>query len=208
MITIALSKGRILKQTLPLLINAKIAPKQSPDDSRSLIIDSENPNVRFIIVRSSDAPTYVRLGAADIGIVGKDTLMEMEGAGVMEIDDLKIAQCRLCLATKKDYQPHAKNGRIKVATKYVNVARQYFSSIGQQVDLIKLYGSMELAPLVDLSDMILDLVDSGQTLKANGLVETTTIAHISSRLVVNKTAFKMKQQELHPLISALKSGIK
>ncbi len=204
-ITIALSKGRIFKQTLPLLAAAGIEPTDDPETSRKLILDTTVPQVKLVIIRATDVPTYVQWGAADLGVAGKDTLLEHGGDGLYEPLDLKIAQCRLMVAGA----PNASlsGHRLRIATKYVNSARNYFSARGQQVEIIKLYGSMELAPLVGLSDLIVDLVESGNTLKANGLVPLEHICDISSRLVVNKAAWKMKHHSILQLVSALEHAV-
>jgi len=183
-LTIALSKGRIFEQTLPLLANAGIEPLDDPETSRKLILETSNPKVKFVIIRASDVPTYVQYGAADLGVAGKDVLLEHGGEGLYEPLDLQIARCRLMVAGLPDTQPPTSR-RLRIATKYVHSAERYFAAKGQQVEIIKLYGSMELAPLVGLADLIVDLVESGNTLKANGLVPLEHIADISSRLVVN-----------------------
>lgn len=189
-LTIALSKGRIYKETLPLLAQADIVPAEDPETSRKLILDTNRPDVKLVIVRASDVPTYVEYGAADLGVAGKDVLMEHGGEALYEPLDLNIARCRLMVAGKPDaLQP---GRRLRIATKYVQSTRRYYAAKGEQVEIIKLYGSMELAPLVGLADAIVDVVDTGNTLKANGLVPLEHIADISSRLVVNKAAMKMK----------------
>ena len=210
-ITIALSKGRIFEETLPLLAAAGIVPKENPEESRKLIIETNRPDVRVVIVRASDTPTYVQYGAADLGIAGKDVLLEHGGAGLYQPLDLEIAKCRLCVAVPKgfDYQAAVKQGaRLRVATKYITTAREHFSEKGVHVDLIKLYGSMELAPLVGLADAIVDLVSSGGTLKANNLEVAEEMIDISSRLVVNQAALKMKRDILQPVIDAFAGAIK
>ncbi|MFN3751982.1 MAG: ATP phosphoribosyltransferase [Thiobacillus sp.] len=202
-ITLALSKGRIFEETLPLLAAAGITPSESPESSRKLIIGTNRPDVRLIIVRASDVPTYVQYGAADLGIAGKDVLNEHGGRGLYQPLDLKIAQCRMMVAVREgyDYEGTVRQGaRIRVATKYVNAAREHFAGKGVHIDLIKLYGSMELAPLVGLSDVIVDLVSTGGTLKANGLVAVEHISDISSRLVVNQAALKLKRGVIQPVI--------
>ncbi|WP_374404521.1 ATP phosphoribosyltransferase [Niveibacterium sp.] len=204
-ITLALSKGRIFEDTLPLLAAAGITPIDDPEKSRKLIIDTNRPDVRLVIVRASDTPTYVQYGAADLGIAGKDVLIEHGGAGLYQPLDLKIARCRMCVAVPNgfDYAAAVQRGaRIRVATKYMQTARDHFASKGVHVDLIKLYGSMELAPLVGLADAIVDLVSSGGTLRANNLVEVEEIMAISSRLVVNQASLKMKHALLQPVIDA------
>ncbi|MCU0811170.1 MAG: ATP phosphoribosyltransferase [Thiobacillaceae bacterium] len=210
-ITIALSKGRIFEETLPLLAAAGITPAENPESSRKLIIDTNRPDVRLIIVRASDVPTYVQYGAADMGIAGKDVLNEHGGMGLYQPLDLRIARCRMMVAVREgyDYVGKVKQGaRIRVATKYVNAARDHFAAKGVHIDLIKLYGSMELAPLVGLSDVIVDLVSTGGTLKANGLVAVEHIADISSRLVVNQASLKTKRTELQPMFEAFAGAIR
>ena len=199
--TIAISKGRILKESLPLLALARIIPREDPEISRKLVIATNQPGVRLIIIRATDVPTYVEYGAADAGIAGKDVLMEYNGDGLYEPLDLKIARCRMMLAGVRNSQ--AGHTRLRVATKYVNSTLKYFSDQGRQVEIIKLYGSMELAPLLGLADRIVDLVDTGNTLKANGLVPLEKIADISSRLIVNKAAMKMKRDVIKPFIEQL-----
>ncbi|MEW6512847.1 MAG: ATP phosphoribosyltransferase [Pseudomonadota bacterium] len=210
MITIALSKGRIFEETLPLLAAAGIVPNENPEQSRKLIIGTNRSDVRVVIVRASDVPTYVQYGAADLGIAGKDVLIEHGGAGLYQPLDLKIAQCRMCVATPAgfDYAAAVRRGaRLRVATKYINTARAHFAAKGVHVDLIKLYGSMELAPLAGLADAIVDLVSSGGTLKANNLVEVEDIMPISSRLVVNQASLKMKRGLLQPVIHSFESAL-
>jgi len=210
-ITIALSKGRIFEETLPLLAAAGITPAENPESSRKLIIDTNRPDVRLIIVRASDVPTYVQYGAADMGIAGKDVLNEHGGIGLYQPLDLRIARCCMMVAVREgyDYAGKVKQGaRIRVATKYVNAARDHFAAKGVHIDLIKLYGSMELAPLVGLSDVIVDLVSTGGTLKANGLVAVEHIADISSRLVVNQASLKTKRTELQPMFEAFAGAIR
>jgi len=209
-ITIALSKGRIFEETLPLLAAAGIVPQENPESSRKLIISTNRPDVRVVIVRASDTPTYVQYGAADVGIAGKDVLLEHGGAGLYQPLDLKIARCRMCVAAPAgfDYQQAVKRGaRLSVATKYLHTAREHFADKGVHVDLIKLYGSMELAPLVGLADAIVDLVSSGNTLKANNLVVVEEILEISSRLIVNQAALKMKRGILQPLLEAFAGAV-
>ena len=206
MLTIALSKGRVFDETLPLLAAAGIAPAEDPETSRKLIIDSNRPDVRFIIVRASDVPTYVQRGAADLGVSGKDVLLEHGGEGLYQPVDLGIGRCRMVVAAKAsfDYEGALKRGaRLSVATKYVMTAREHFAAKGMHVDLIKLYGSMELAPLVGLADAIVDLVSSGMTLKANGLVAVEEIMAISARLIVNPAALKLKRDSVQPVLDAL-----
>jgi ATP phosphoribosyltransferase len=201
-ITIALSKGRILDETLPLLARAGIVPAEDPARTRKLIIGTSRPDVNIVVVRATDVPTYVQYGAAAVGVAGKDVLMEHGGAGLYEPLDLGIARCRLMLAGRPDHAPGAE--RLRIATKFVNITQRYFAAQGRQVEIIKLYGSMELAPLVGLSDYIVDLVDTGNTLKANGLAPIELIAQISSRLVVNKAAMKMQHTGIQHLIEALR----
>lgn len=209
-ITLALSKGRIFEETLPLLAAAGITPTENPESSRKLIIGTNRDDVRLIIVRASDVPTYVQYGAADLGIAGKDVLNEHGGNGLYQPLDLQIAKCRMMVAVREgyDYAGTVKQGaRIRVATKYVNAARDHFAGKGVHIDLIKLYGSMELAPLVGLSDVIVDLVSTGGTLKANGLVAVEHISDISSRLIVNQAALKLKRNLIQPVIDAFASAV-
>lgn len=204
-LTLALSKGRIFEETLPLLEAAGIRVTEDPETSRKLILATNDPMVRVIIVRASDVPTYVQYGAADFGVAGKDVLVEHGGAGLYQPIDLEIAKCRMSVAVSVgfDYATAVRQGaRLRVATKYTEIARQHFASKGVHVDLIKLYGSMELAPLVGLSDAIVDLVSTGNTLKANHLVEVEHIMDISSRLVVNQAALKLKRERLQPILEA------
>ena len=203
-LTIALSKGRIFKETLPLLAAAGITPQDDPDSSRKLILDTNHADVKLVIIRASDVPTYVAYGAADVGVAGKDVLMEYGGDGLYEPLDLKIARCRLMVAG----QEGAGSGhrRTRIATKYVNSTRRYYADRREQVEIIKLYGSMELAPLVGLADLIVDVVDTGNTLKANGLKPLEHIADISSRLVVNKASMKMKHARVTDLIDKLRAA--
>lgn len=205
-ITIALSKGRIFKETLPLLEAAGITPKDDPEKSRKLILDTNQDDVKLVIIRATDVPTYVQYGAADLGVAGKDVLMEHGGDGLYELVDLNIAKCKLMTAGMVDFVPH--EGRLRVATKFVNVARQYFAEQGKQVEVIKLYGSMELGPIVGLSDLIVDVVDTGNTLKANGLKPMDFIADISSRLVVNKASLKMKHDRIQKMVEQMKQAVK
>lgn len=209
-ITIALSKGRIFEETLPLLAAAGIVPADNPESSRKLIIETNCPDVRLLIVRATDAPTYVQHGAADLGIVGKDVLLEHGGEGLYQPLDLEIARCRLSVATRDgfDYETASRpGGRIRVATKYIESAKAHFAEKGVHVDLIKLYGSMELAPLVGLADAIVDLVSTGGTLRANGLVEVEHIRDISSRLVVNQASLKLKHERIQPMLDAFAGAI-
>ena len=209
-LTLALSKGRIFEETLPLLAAAGIVPDDDPESSRKLIITTNRPEVRLVIVRATDTPTYVQYGAADLGIAGKDVLIEHGGAGLYQPLDLNIARCRMCVATRADFDYAAvarPGGRIRVATKYINTAKAHFAAKGMHVDLIKLYGSMELAPLVGLADAIVDLVSSGGTLRANNLVEAEDIMPISSRLVVNQAALKLKGELIRPLLDAFAGAV-
>jgi ATP phosphoribosyltransferase len=204
-LTLALSKGRIFEETLPLLEAAGITVTEDPETSRKLILSTNDPLLRVIIVRASDVPTYVQHGAADFGVAGKDVLLEHGGEGLYQPIDLNIAKCRMSVAVSAgfDYASAVKQGaRLRVATKYTETARQHFAAKGVHVDLIKLYGSMELAPLVGLSDAIVDLVSTGSTLKANKLVEVEHMMDISSRLVVNQAALKLKRERLQPIIDA------
>lgn len=205
-ITIALSKGRIFKETLPLLAAAGIVPTDDPEKSRKLILDTNHDDVKLVIIRATDVPTYVQYGAADLGVAGKDVLLEHGGDGLYELVDLKIAKCKLMTAGKNDFVPG--EGRLRIATKFVNVARDYFAQQGQQVEVIKLYGSMELGPIVGLSDLIVDVVDTGNTLKANGLKPIDHIADISSRLVVNKASLKMKHDRIQTMVDQLRGAVK
>ena len=210
MITLALSKGRIFEETLPLLRAAGIEVAEDPEKSRKLIIGTNRPDVRVVLVRASDVPTYVQYGGADLGVTGKDTLIEHGGSGLYQPLDLRIAKCRMSVATRADfdYANAVKQGsRIRVATKYTLTARQHFSDKGVHVDVIKLYGSMELAPLTGLADAIVDLVSSGNTLRANHLVEVEEIMQISARLVVNQAALKLKREPIRAIIDAFASAI-
>ncbi|MEY4013711.1 MAG: phosphoribosyltransferase [Pseudomonadota bacterium] len=205
MITLALSKGRIFNETLPMLKSVGIEPLERPDESRKLVLPTSLAHVRLLIVRASDVPTYVQYGAADLGVAGSDVLVEHGGEGLYQPVDLRIGRCRMCLAapTGFDLQAQLRRGsRLSVATKYVETTRRYFAQRGMHADLIKLYGSMELAPLVGLADVIVDLVSTGATLKANGLEAFETIAEVSSRLVVNQAALKLRFEELDPLVRA------
>lgn len=204
-ITIALAKGRILRDTLPLLEHAGIELRDDPDTSRKLILDTNHEQVKVVLIRATDVPTYVQWGAADLGVAGKDTLIEHGGEGLYEPLDLKIAQCRLMVAGRPEASLEGQ--RLRIATKYVRAAKQHFAAKGQQVEIIKLYGSMELAPLVGLSDLIVDLVESGNTLKANGLVPLEHILDISSRLVVNKASWKMKHETITALVDAIGEAV-
>jgi ATP phosphoribosyltransferase len=204
-ITVALSKGRIFKEALPLLAAAGITPLEDPETSRKLILETSQPQVRLVIIRATDVPTYVQWGAADLGVAGKDVLMEHGGEGLYEPLDLRIARCRMMVAGVKDATLGGR--RLRIATKYVQSTRRHFAAQGKQVEVIKLYGSMELAPLVGLADLIVDLVESGSTLKANGLVPLEHIADISSRLVVNKASWKMKHRTVMGLIETLRAAV-
>jgi ATP phosphoribosyltransferase len=210
-LTLALSKGRIFEETLPLLQAAGITVTEDPETSRKLILPTNLPNVRVIIVRATDVPTYVQYGAADFGVTGKDGLLEHGGEGLYQPIDLNIAKCRMSVAVQAgfDYANAVHHGaRLRVATKYVQIAREHFASKGVHVDLIKLYGSMELAPLVGLADAIVDLVSTGSTLRANNLVEVEHIMDISSRLVVNQAALKLKRESLQPILDAFEKASK
>ena len=218
MITLALSKGRIFEETLPLLRAAGIEVLDDPEKSRKLILDTNHPDVRVLVVRATDVPTYVQFGGADMGITGKDTLLEhgsdwggaRNGAGLYQPLDLQIAKCRISVAVRADfdYASAVRQGsRLKVATKYVAIARDFFANKGVHVDLIKLYGSMELAPLVGMADAIVDLVSTGNTLKANQLIEVEHILDISSRLVVNQAALKLKREPMRKIIDAFASAV-
>jgi len=209
-ITLALSKGRILDETLPLLEAAGIAPAEDPETSRKLIVPTRRAGVRLVLVRASDTPTYVQYGAADLGIAGKDVLYEHGGAGLYQPLDLRIAACRMVVAVRDgfDYARAVRQGaRLRVATKYLRVAREHFAAKGVHVDLIRLYGSMELAPLTGLADAIVDLVATGNTLRANALHAVEDIMPISSRLIVNQAALKLKRERLQPLIEAFETAV-
>ncbi len=204
-LTIALSKGRIFKDTLPLLAHAGIEPLDDPEKSRKLILDTNQEDVKLVVIRATDVPTFVEYGAADLGVAGKDVLMEHGGEGLYEPLDLNIARCRLMVAGPKDgVEP---SGRLRIATKFVNSTRRYYAAQGKQVEIIKLYGSMELAPLVGLADRIVDLVDTGNTLKANGLAPLEHIADISSRLIVNKASLKMKHDRVQTFIDRIAEAV-
>jgi ATP phosphoribosyltransferase len=205
MVTIALSKGRIYEETRPLLEAAGIVPAEDPEVSRKLILPTGTPGVRVIIVRASDVPTYVQYGAADLGVAGRDLLIEHGGRGLYQPLDLGIARCRMMVAVPEDFDYPAavrKGARLRVATKYIQIAREHFAAKGVHVDLIKLYGSMELAPLVGLADAIVDLVDTGSTLRANRLKAVEEILAVSSRLIVNPASMKVKRAQVLPLIEA------
>ena len=204
MITIALSKGRIFSETMPILNAAGIYCEESPETSRKLVLKTNDEGIQLIIVRASDVPTYVEWGGADLGIAGKDILDEYQGVGLYQPLDLNIAKCKMMVACRKDfnYEENVKKGmRLRVASKYVNAARNHFAKKGLHIDLIKLYGSMELAPIVGLSDVIVDLVSSGKTLEANQLVAVEEIGEISSRLIVNKASLKINREILQPMIN-------
>jgi len=210
-ITIALSKGRIFDDTAPILNAAGIEALDNPETSRKLILSTNRANVRLIIVRASDVPTYVQYGAADLGIAGKDVLLEHGGAGLYQPLDLNIARCRMMVAAPEDfdYDSAVRQGaRLRIATKYVQTAREHFAAKGVHVDLIKLYGSMELAPLVGLADAIVDLVSSGSTLKANHLKAVEEIMAISSRLIINQAALKLKRDAIQPVLDAFSAAVK
>ena len=204
MLTLALSKGRIFEETAPVLAKAGIRPLEDPEQSRKLIIPTSNPEVQIIIVRASDVPTYVQFGAADFGVAGQDVLLEKGSDGLYVPIDLGIARCRMAVAVKNgfDYAAAVRQGsRLRVATKYVNCAREHFANKGVHIDTIHLYGSMELAPLVGLADAIVDLVSTGNTLRANNLIEVEPIADISARLIVNQASFKRKRAQLQKILS-------
>lgn len=207
MLKIALSKGRILEETLPLLAHAGIIPVDDPNKSRKLILDTNLDDVKLVIIRAADVPTYVEYGAADVGISGKDVLMEHDSSELYEPLDLKIAKCRLMVAGKVNEQLPT-HRRLRIATKFVKITQRFFAQQAQQVEIIKLYGSMELAPLVGLADQIVDVVDTGNTLRANGLEPKAHIADISSRLVVNKAAFKTNHTKIQQLIQKLAEAIR
>ena len=209
-VTIALSKGRIFDETLPLLEKAGIVPLEHPSQSRKLIIETNRPDVRLLIIRATDTPTYVRYGAADMGVAGRDVLYEADMAGLYQPVDLEIAKCQMMVAIHKDadYDQMVRPGsRLKIATKYVRFAREHFAQKGVHVNIIKLYGSMELAPLVGLSDAIVDLVSSGDTLRANNLKPVEHVMNISSRLIVNEGALKTKSHLLQPILEGIEGAI-
>ena len=207
MLTLAVSKGRIYEETVPLLAALGLEPAVDPDKSRKLILPTHNPECQLLVVRATDVPTYVEYGAADLGIAGKDVLVEYDAAGLYEPLDLGIARCRLMTAAKVGTPSLLQGGRPRVATKYVKTAHRYFASHGIQAEIIKLYGSMELAPLVGLADCIVDLVDTGNTLRANGLEPRELIMQVSSRLIVNKAAMKMKHTDISRFIQAVSALI-
>ena len=204
-LTIALTKGRILEETLPLLAAAGIEPLEDMEKSRKLVFDTTQAHVRLLLLRGADVPTYVQFGAADMGVSGKDTLMENGAEGLYEPLDLNIARCKLMTAGVKGESLPA--GRLRVATKYVNIAKQYYASQGRQTDIIKLYGAMELAPIMNLADEIVDIVDTGNTLRANGLEARDFIADISSRLIVNKASMKMKHVQIQTIIDHIARAV-
>ena len=205
-LTIAISKGRIFKESLPLMEKIGISLKEDPSKSRKLVLETNQPGVRLLIIRAADVPTYVEHGAADLGIAGKDVLLEYGSSELYEPLDLGIAKCRLMLAELATGVKSS--GRLRVATKYTETTKKYFSQLGVQVEIIKLYGSMELAPVLGLCDKIVDLVDTGSTLKANGLVSTDLICEISSRLIVNKAAMKIKRDAIKEIIKSLTEAVK
>jgi ATP phosphoribosyltransferase len=210
MITIALSKGRIFDETVPLLAAAGVATREDPETSRKLILSTNRSDVRVIIVRATDVPTYVQYGAADLGVAGKDVLDEHGGQGLYQPVDLKISRCRMMVAVREDYdyqQAIRQGARLRVATKFLQAAREHFAAKGMHVDLIKLYGSMELAPLVGLADAIVDLVSTGSTLKANGLKAVEEIVPISARLIVNQASLKLKRETVQPLLDAFARAV-
>ena len=205
MITIAVSKGRIYDEAIPLLAKLDIVPKDDPKKSRKLILETNQANIQILVIRATDVPTYVERGAAELGIAGKDVLLEYQGNGFYEPFDLGIAKCQMMLAGLK--KANKTYTRPRIATKYTNITQNYFADLGQQVEIIKLYGSMELAPILGLADQIVDLVDTGETLKANGLVPLELIADISSRLIVNKAAMKMKNSIIKSFMQRLSKAI-
>lgn len=210
MLTVALSKGRILEQTLPLLAAAGIEPAEDPHSSRKLILPTNRRDLRLLIIRAADVVTYVQFGAADAGVVGKDLLLEHGGEGMYELLDLRISRCRLVVAEPAELaegDDPSRWTRLRIATKYPNITRAHFGAKGVQTEIIKLYGSMELAPLVKLSDRIVDLVDTGGTLRANGLVEVEKIADITSRLVVNRASMKTKSPGMNALVASVKNAV-
>ncbi len=210
MITLALSKGRIFDETMPLLSAAGVEVLEHPETSRKLILPTNQAGLRVVLVRASDVPTYVQYGGADLGVTGLDTLIEHGGHGLYQPLDLQIAKCRMSVATPVgfDYEGAVRQGsRLKIATKYLQISKDFFATKGVHVDLVKLYGSMELAPLTGLADAIVDLVSTGSTLKANHLVEVERIMDISSHLVVNQAALKLKQSELRPLLDAFERAV-
>jgi ATP phosphoribosyltransferase len=210
LLTLALSKGRIFDEALPLLAAAGIVPTEDPETSRKLILATSRPGVSVVIVRASDVPTYVQYGAADLGVAGKDVLLEHGGDGLYQPLDLEIGRCRMAVATKRGFDwlgTVQRGARIRVATKYVKTAREHFGAKGMHVDLIKLYGSMELAPLCGLADVIVDLISTGNTLRANDLVAVEDIMPISARLIVNPAALKLKRDSVQPLLESLAQAV-
>lgn len=210
MITLALSKGRIFTELLPFLAAAGIVPLEDPEHSRKLMIGTNRDDLRIVVLRATDVPTYVQYGAADMGVCGWDTLYEHGGNGLYVPVDLQIARCRMCVAAPRDFDWEAnvcRGSRLRIATKYLKWSRDYFGREGVHVDLIKLYGSMELAPIAGLADAIVDLVSTGATLRANNMVEIKTIAPISSRLIVNQAAMKLKRRELLPIIEKIREAV-
>lgn len=205
MLKIALSKGRIFNETLPLLAQAGIEPLEDPETSRKLILNTNQEAVKLVILRATDVPTYVEYGATDVGVAGKDVLLEHGSEGLYEPVDLQIARCRLMVAAP--INPKPLQGRLRIATKYINTTQRYYAEKGEQVEVIKLYGSMELAPLVGLADQIVDVVDTGNTLRVNGLQAIELIAEISSRLIVNKATMKMKSKPIQQLIQQLQLAV-
>jgi ATP phosphoribosyltransferase len=215
-LVIALSKGRIFKETVPLLEKSGVIPKDDPESSRKLILDTNQSHIKLLIVRATDVPTYVQYGAADLGVAGKDVLIEHGGNGLYEPLDLQIAKCKMMVAGRaeelqaqmgENTAADPSSARLRIATKYVNATQRYYAAKGQQVEVIKLYGSMELAPLVGLADRIVDLVDTGNTLKANGLAPLEHITDISSRLIVNKAAMKMKHGAVKRIMDAMEQAV-
>ncbi len=204
-LVIALTKGRIMEEVLPLLEEAGVIPAEDIKHSRKLIFDSNLPNVRLMVIRGSDVPTYVELGSADIGIAGKDVLMEVGSQGYYEPLDLKLARCRLMTAAPVERGPEPR--RLRVASKFVNIAKKYFSEQGRQVDIIKLNGALELAPIMGLADCIVDIVDTGNTLRANGLEPVDFIADVSTRVIVNKASMKLKHDMVHSLLQRLADAV-
>ncbi len=204
-LTIALSKGRILKETLPLLAAAGIEPTEDINTSRKLVFETNQPDIRLLVIRATDVPTYVAYGAADMGVAGKDVLMEHGGAGLYEPLDLQISKCRLMTCAPVGAKPVGR--RLRVASKFVNLTKQYYAQQGQQVDIIKLYGAMELAPILGLADEIVDIVDTGNTLRANGLEPLQKIADISSRLVVGEASMKLKHARINPIVELLTKAV-
>lgn len=205
-LTIALTKGRILKETLPLLAEAGIEPREDVDRSRKLVFETSRDGVRLVIIRGTDVPTYVRHGAADLGVVGKDILLEHGAEGLYEPLDLGIARCRLMTAGPAGWRPTG--ARIRVATKFVNITRRYFAKRGLHAELIKLYGAMELAPIMNLADLIVDIVDTGNTLRANGMEPLDEIAAISSRLIVNKAAMRSRHSAVQGIVDDLAAVVR